>query len=330
MYPMYFLSYICQLILRALTQLKPTEKWGKSYLKKLEQQYHGAFEKHLFEKVAKYQSIQLHLVANTFSALFGRTNNKMEEENNILYFLMTALYDELIDAHKMEEATLNELFYHPENARPVNFNERVLVAIHLELLNRVPDKAAYWQVIENIHQAQKDSALQFDEAISKEKIIDITLRKGGYSLLMCRHYLKDPIYKQIDDCWYSIGGLIQMTNDLFDTYKDTQEGIHTFANSTNNMESIIDTYNNQIQILRDNIHQLPVSQKRKKQFAISLAIIPAFGFIAINQLSKIQDAGNVLPDFKSIPRKALIIDMEKPLNIFRLILHAYKIGKSWM
>jgi hypothetical protein len=330
MYPMYFLSYISQLILRVLTKLKPTEKWGKSYLKKLEQQYQGEFEKHLFEKVAKYQSIQLHLVANTFSALFGRANTKTEEENNILYFLMTALYDDLIDNHKMDEVVLNELFYHPEHANPVNFNERVLVGIHLELLNRVPDKAAYWQVIENIHQAQKDSALQFDAAISYEKIIDITLRKGGYSLLMCRHYLKDPIYKEIDDCWYSIGGLIQMTNDLYDTYKDTQEGIHTFANSANNIDSIIETYHNQIQVLRDNIQQLPVSQKRKKQFAISLAIIPAFGYIAINQLSKIQNARKLLPDFKSIPRKALIIDMEKPLNVFRLILHAYKIGKLWM
>lgn len=330
MYPLYFINYMSRLVLRALTKLKTTEVWGKAYLKGLEYQYNGVFDKTIYDKVAKYQSIQLHLVANTFTGLFGRVNNKLEEENNILYFLMTALYDDLIDSHKMNEAALNELFYHPENAQPENFNQRVLVGIHLTLLNRVPDKAAYWQVIENVHQAQKDSAFQFDASISKESIVDITLRKGGFSLLMCRHYLKDPIHKEIDDCWYSIGGLIQLTNDLFDTYKDTQEGIHTFANSANSLAYIIDIYERQIQALKEHIQQLPVSHKKKAQFAISLAVVPAFGYIAIHQLSKQQNNEQSLPDFKSIPRKALIVDMEKPINIVRLILHAYKIGKTWM
>ena len=134
----------------------------------------------------------------------------------------------------------------------------------------------------------------------------------------------------MDDCWYTLGGLIQMTNDLYDTYKDTQNGIDTFANKIKNIERINYIYQEQTSYLYSNIKILPFNNKKKIEFAINMSIIPAFGQIAINQLKLLQLNNNTLPNFKNVNRKDLIIDMEKNINIIRLIQYAYKNGKLWM
>jgi hypothetical protein len=330
MYPIYFLYSISQLIYTALTKLKKSEQWAVAYLQLLEQNFDGHFNTSIVQKVAKFQSIQLHFVANTFSGLFNRTNNPSEIESNMDYFLMTVLYDALIDEDKISDTHLNDLFYHPTTAKPSNFNERVLVAIHLKLLDKVNDKKEYWKVIESVHLAQKDSSNQFDKNTSIEQIVDITKRKGGFSLLMCRHYLIDPPHASLDTSWYHLGALIQMTNDLFDTYKDGLSNINTFATKMNSIAEIEALYQAQKQLFYQSIQTLPVNRKTKVIFAIKTAIIPAFGDIAIQQLSKLQSNDGLLPNLKLVPRAKIIIDMEKPINQLKLISYAYKNGKRWM
>ncbi len=330
MYFLHFIRTICKLIIISFTKLKQSEKWGVAYLKALEIKYNGNFDPALIKKVARYQSIQLHYVANTFSGLYNRKNNKAEIERNIQYFLMTVLYDELTDDVKMDDQRVFEISYHPQTVVPVNFKERVLVAMHLGLIAQVPDAQEYWEVVKQVHLAQKDSAKQFDAQIILEELIDITQRKGGYSLLMCRHYLIDPNNKQVDNCWYHLGGLIQLTNDLYDTYKDTMEGIYTFANTQNDIANIEMIYAQQKLLFKKSIESLPVSNYTKQQFAINTSIIPAFGDIAINQLKELQINSTSLPNFNQIPRKSLIIDMERMINKYRLIKYAYKNGKLWM
>ena len=330
MYFIYYLYFLGKLIFRALTKLNKSKHWGAIYLQVLENKFNGKFENKVFDKVAKYQSIQLHFVANTFSGLFNRVNNKIEEERNIQFFLMSVLYDELIDSHQFTEFELNELFYHPELTTNTTFEVQILVAIHLKLLNEVQNKEGYWKTLEQLHVAQKASKLQLDPTTKMETILDITKRKGGFSLLICRHYLIDPEFTSIDNCWYALGGLIQMTNDLYDTYKDTQEGIHTFANKLTNIDSIKNIYLSQLDEFNKSIKNLPVSKKHKIEFAIQMGIIPSFGLVAIEQLKKLPSEDTNLPNFKKVNRKDLIIDMEKPINILRLIRYTYTNGKLWM
>jgi len=330
MYFFSFIYYISGIVFSALTNLKNTEQWGKTFLHELEEKFGGKFDNAIIEKVAKYQSIQLHYVANAFSKLNGRLNNEIEKERNILFFLMSVLYDEIVDEQKMDEEALDYLFNHPENANPTNFNEKILVYIHQRLLSEVDDKESYWKSLQDTHQAQKDSKKQFDSSTSIEDILDITKRKGGHTLLMCRHYINEPSNLQIDECWYTLGGLIQMTNDLFDTYKDTMSGIDTFATKIKNIESINTIYQEQAALLLSNIKILPFDKVKKTAFAINMSIIPAFGQIAINQLKQLPLNSNTLPNFKGVNRKDLIIDMEKSINIIRLIRYAYKYGKLWM
>jgi hypothetical protein len=117
---------------------------------------------------------------------------------------------------------------------------------------------------------------------------------------------------------------------LYDTFKDTKEGIHTFANSQQQIENIGMAYAAQKKLFKASITKLPVSNSIKQRFAIKTSIIPAFGDIAMNQLKGIASNSSTLPNFNEIPRKSLIIDMELASNKYRLIKYAYKNGKLWM
>jgi hypothetical protein len=316
-------------VLKNMFNLYNTRRFGIKWLKQIENEFNGQFDAPIFNKVAKYQSIQLHLVNEVFTNLYKRPITTEEKVLNIKYFLMTALYDQLIDEQKITETALNNLFFNPVQSNPENFNEKVLVKLHLSLLNSVPNKEAYWEIIRQVHLAQIDSSKQFNPNIEISDIKDITIRKGAYSLLMCRHYLKDPISTDVDACWFEIGALIQMTNDLYDTYKDSKEGISTFANRLDSINEIAKFYKMQKQHFISKINCLPMNSFAKLQFCIQTAVISAFGDIALAQLKKRKITFPIKDNLDIMNRKDLIIDMEKPLNVLRLLYYTYKNGKLW-
>ncbi len=294
----------------------------------LENDYHGVFEKSAIKKAARFQGVQQVFINDPFANLMGRDTNHFERTSNKYYFILTGLYDDIIDQKLISEKELDELFDDPINANAAIFETKLLVDIHLNLLKRVKNITEYKATLSKVHQAQKDSLKQFDLNSSKEEILDITLRKGGYSLLMCRHYIDLPLSNELNEAWYQLGGIIQLTNDLYDIHKDLQEGICTLPNSIKNIEDIELLYKNLVTKFFEGLSNLPFDQHKIKTLKIKLSAIPAFGFLAIKNLWKINNQYKGLPNLKTIPRKDLIIDMEKPINRLKLIQEAYKVYKN--
>jgi hypothetical protein len=141
---------------------------------------------------------------------------------------------------------------------------------------------------------------------------------------MCRHYLDTPYLPAADATWYALGGVIQLTNDLYDIYKDMQEGIITLAVRAKQYEAIYALYHRHAAALNETIRQLPVSHTRKMDLSIILNVIAAFGYVALDNLKRLQENNSSLPAFETLPRKELIIDMEKNSNRFKLLKFTYQ------
>lgn len=124
-----------------------------------------------------------------------------------------------------------------------------------------------------------------------------------------------------------MGTLIQLTNDLYDIYKDLQDNITTLPNQMKDAYAFEQFFIEQIQFMKTLIRQLPYSHKSKKEFSISMAGIYSFGLIAIDQLKKIQGSNDYLPGLKTLPRKKLIIDMEKVSNLAKWFKFTYKYAR---
>ncbi len=328
---MYFIIYsyhIVRLLARMLFGLTLSENKADKLLKKIELQFNGKFEPTTFKKIKKFQGIQQYIINDSFANFEDRTTNTKERENNKLYFILASLYDDLMDENLVSQSVLNEMFLHPEKANPNSFSETVLIDTHLKLLSRVYQKEAYQKVLNSIHQAQIDSIEQLNSDISLDRILSITERKGGYSLLMCRHYIEMSSNENIDNCWYQLGGMIQMTNDLYDIYKDTVAGIHTFANTQNEFDKIRDQYVSQIHKYKISVEKLDYDDSKKLKFQIKLSLIPALGYVALENLKQLQGKADNLKPFKDYARKDLIVDMEKIKNIIKLIKFSYQIAKN--
>ena len=323
-----FIFYNIHLVLISFFCLKKTEKKGVQFINYIEAKNDVKLENDAIKKAAKFQSIQQFFINDNFTGLYGRNTNEYEQLSNKYYFIMSGLYDDLVDQKLLTASELDTLFESPEKVNQNNSKEKLLATIHLKLLNRVNDIQKYKEVLKNIHKAQKDSLIQFDKNISIDEIMSITKRKGGYSLLMCRHYLNLNSSKLMDDCWYNLGGVIQMTNDLFDIYKDNQENIYTFANRTDSYITAKKLFDNQVDLFKKSLKDLAYVDSKKQKLLIQLSIIPAFGYIALDNLAKIQNKNKQLPNLRLLERKQLIIDMENPINIIKLLKHSYRIANN--
>jgi len=327
MYLVSFIKSIGSLTLKTFSGLKQSEKWATFYLHTVEEKFDGKFDKKTLEKIVKRYSIQQHFINDSFSSLFGRNNIEKEKERNLLYFIMVSVYDDFFDDKTLTIDEIDSIFYHPETFNPQTFFEKVFIYTHTRLLNDVADKAQYFKDFEGLHIAQKDSLEQFNPNVTDEALLSITTRKGGYCLLMCRHYLDTPYLPAADATWYALGGVIQLTNDLYDIYKDMQEGIITLAVRAKQYEAIYALYAKHAEALNETIRQLPVSHARKMDLSIILNVIAAFGYVALDNLKRLQannSNNSILPVFDALPRKELIIDMEKNINRYKLLKFTYQ------
>ena len=320
--------HIILLILKAAFTLKKSAQETITIMKALEHQHQGKFDASAIKKAARFQGVQQVFINDAFVQLINRNTNTFERTSNKLYFILTGLYDDIIDQQILDEKSLNQLFEDPSLAKTDLFETKVLVDVHLSLLKRVQNIADYTSTLANIHQAQKDSLQQINSTINKDALLDITLRKGGYSLLMCRQYIDLPSSKELDICWYHLGGIIQITNDLFDIYKDLQEGIKTIPNSVKNVNEIQKVYEQLVNNFIISLQHLPFEKRKIDVLKIKLSPIPAFGYLAIHNLIKLQDQHKELPNLTTVPRKSLIIDMEKTANRIKLIQEAYHVYKA--
>ena len=320
--------HIILLILKAAFTLKKSAQETITIMKALEHQHQGKFDSSAIKKAARFQGVQQVFINDAFVQLINRNTNTFERTSNKLYFILTGLYDDIIDQQILDEKSLNQLFEDPSPAKTDLFETKVLVDVHLSLLKRVQNIADYTSTLANIHQAQKDSLQQINSTINKDALLDITLRKGGYSLLMCRQYIDLPSSKELDICWYHLGGIIQITNDLFDIYKDLQEGIKTIPNSVKNVNEIQKVYEQLVNNFIISLQHLPFEKRKIDVLKIKLSPIPAFGYLAIHNLIKLQDQQEELPNLTTVPRKSLIIDMEKTANRIKLIQEAYHVYKA--
>ena len=324
MYLYSFIKSIGSLTLKTFSGLKQSEKWATAYLHSVELKFNGKFDQKTLEKIVKRYSIQQHFINDSFSSLYGRNNNVNEKERNLLYFIMVSVYDDFFDDKTLTLDQIDSIFYHPEEFAAQTFFEKVFIYTHARLLNDVADSTQYFKDYEGLHIAQKDSLEQFNPTVTDEALLSITTRKGGYCLLMCRHYLDTPYLPEADATWYALGGVIQLTNDLFDIYKDMQEGISTLAIRAKQYEAIYALYHKHAEALNESIRKLPVTNSRKTDLSIILNVIASFGYVALDNLARLQANNTYLPAFESLARKDLIIDMEKNVNRFKLLKFTYQ------
>ncbi len=330
---MYRIKYAAKIIVGVATILyarKKEKKWAVNYIKQLERQFNGKLSQSATSRAVVSYSGFIPMISDAFTQLRGRKSNPREKERMLLYFICSSIFDDFCDRKELTADELYRISYHPETYEATRFEERLFLHAHLALKEYVRDKHYYNSVTKELFKVQLESANQFNSLISDDQIKHITLTKGRASTLLCHFYLDEVASPIEQSCWGQLGVMLQITDDLLDIHEDLQDGLQTLPIRMKDTKQFYAFFMDLVQQMKDMILDLPFPNKQKEHLVISLVGICSLSSLALQQLAAIQGAEAQLPNLKNMPRKALIIDMEKPRNLLYCMKFTYQQTVAWL
>lgn len=169
-------------------------------------------------------------------------------------------------------------------------------------------------------QAQNESLVQHGEDdLSIDQLKELSFNKGGYSTLLYRSVLRNPISSDEQKAIYTLGSMLQLTNDIFDLYKDSQEGAQTLVTKTRNYRFVAELFNELELKLKSEFSALDYTDENKSKSYQSIHVILSRAKVALDQYLKLQGDADQID--LNLERSKLIVDMEKMSNIFRSITY---------
>ena len=302
--------------------LQQEKNWAKRTVLTIQHAQNIQLPKVAVYKITSRYAIFHAIIAQPFIRLHHPKITDTEKERLLHFFICATLFDDFFDNPGYTLPQLERILLQPEACTPQHDLESLFIASNKRLSTYAILKPGYLNVKKSVYYAQVDSLKQMQPTITDEDLKEITYRKGGSSVLLSRYYLDVPSNAEEEQCWYQLGALIQLGNDIFDLFKDLQEGINTLANRSRSIHALKQELNIQAKTYHEALSRLNGATGVLRQIRFRTAIIYALSYTAIDQLQSLEK-GNAVLYFKCMNRKSLIVDMEKWSNRWRMLKYMY-------
>lgn len=289
-----------------------------AYLQPFHQQYGRTIKASALEKIKKYYCLGIPVTCASYKKIYGKALSEKERELATLTGIITPLIDDFTDEKTLSDENIEALTSAPEDYTPVTVEEEIVKSILCTLLKKVPSRDGFLYALNRTIKAQHLSVKQMDKNVTEEELLHITLEKGAWSHIFF-HYLIDEIpSEKTIAAMDTMGGMLQMSNDIFDVYKDYKDGISTIPNTCSDYEAFEKYYTAECRKFCAMARELPYKKEDLEFFITFIAFVMARGIVALRMLKRLQESlgGGTLPLHK-LERKQLICDMEKPLNALK-------------
>lgn len=272
-------------------------------------------------KRIRIYTIQSCLTNSWFCQLRGKNANSAETRKAIYIGAITPFLDDLVDSEKINSEQIFEQLRHLDK----NSSEKIMIINYLygKITNACIDK--FNSIFTEALLAQDASLKQLQkEKLNHSELLEITLNKGASWTLLYRTILQNPIKNKENEAIITLGGLMQLTNDAFDVYKDFQNGQQSIFTNTNDLEPLNQQFVQLTHQMIAQFKQTDYSMKNKKQAIIQMMLIVSRGIICLEQLLQCQKKTGNQFKIETYTRKELICDMEKFGNIMKTVRVSYK------
>jgi len=320
----FLFSRVVRLWFSSLFWVKKQKQFVHGYLDLDENS--GAFDTAEMERIKTYAVMIPAFMGEAFSLL--RLKPMSEKERLVLTCLgaLTAMFDDLFDEKKLSDSYVIDLLQNAAQHQPVNAGEELMIRLYqISQENSVhKDKMAVY--VNEVCSAQIESREQENKEIDSERLRNIIYRKGGVSIPVYRCAFDNDISMAEYDLLYWLGALGQLENDIFDVYKDEQNGIETLVTRTNHISELKNEYESLVSKVLALLGKTTFERKGKAKFRWFVLLITARGMVALDHLQKAEkETGGIFkPGLNT--KKELICDMESPRNILKLIRYAAMYG----
>lgn len=265
------------------------------------------------------------LLGEGFCMLRGRSMS-VKERYAITYMgALTGLFDDFFDEQKISEEHIMEMITKADERIANNSNERLFVKFCQVALKNAEDADLVKKIAVKVFDAQVLSRKQKLPSTELDEIKSITLEKGGLSLLFYRSIFTEPISESEERMLSLLGGIGQLENDIFDIYKDSQQGIRTLATLTNKIDDLRKVYVDMMVQTFEMVRQTPYTRANKNKFLHFISFIISRGLVCLDFLEEKEPQTNHQFVLNQYEKKDLICDMGKVSNTLKLFNHYTKI-----
>lgn len=257
--------------------------------------------------------------AEMYIALKGRRLTKEERKRLTLVAAMATLADDLIDEDNWSREQIFDFAFNQPSEDGLPGNAKLLIALNKDFYStwKVSDKyinqlkiALDWQAI---------SAKQLDPNITLDEIVHISREKNGHTSLMFATLIDENWTEKELEFIYQTAIVGQFTNDSFDMYFDTQNGIKTYFNTASSMQQVKDFFLDECRKLHSLVRQCSATKQDQENTIRRMSILHAFTLTAIDQLLETEARYGRPIDWKAVPRKDMVIDMAKNSNRWKTV-----------
>ena len=259
-------------------------------------------------------SLQSHITNNWFSTLHNIKIGFSDQQRAFLAGVLTPYVDDLMDEERINATEVLNKVCTPDSPDPLSN----WITYHLkEEFAKNPD----WEkMFLEVMAAQQHSLEQRNgKDLSFNRLVEITRNKGGKATLFYRMILPYPITKNEQEFIMELGFILQLTNDLFDVYKDVHAGIGTLVTKFG-PDRTREIYSTSLERMKGLFNKLQFNEKRKKAVWRKMMMVVARGAVCLDMHEDLIRKTAWEPG--KYNRSQLICDMEKPANILKNLRYA--------
>lgn len=289
----------------------------------------GSLDENDIKKITGYYGLAVPaILGEAFCVLRGEPMTGKERQAATCQGAMTGLGDDFFDKQRLSEQGVKEFIENPALFTGNSASEKLFLHFYKTALANVPRPEHMQQQLFKVFHAQLLSKQQDVPGLSNEVIKDITIRKGAESLLFYRTAFEHPMRKGEEKMLYCLGGLMQLSNDIFDVYKDKQNGVSTLITTASKMEDLRFYYSALLQTGTEAAYRSGYNKKRVKRFLGILSIgIFSRCYVCLDQMARNQKRTNGVFEPGAYSRKDLVCDMDTAVNKFRSLGYLMKLSR---
>lgn len=272
-----------------------------------------------------YPLLTVCALAENYVLLKGRKLTAIERKRITLMSAMATLCDDLIDEGGWNEQQLLDLLDSKIPYSSLPAKAKLIIAMNEEF-KKLHIQTVYWQQLRKAFHGQADSIRQHQADLSLEETISIAKEKNGNYCLTVASLIDEAWTETEHQVIYQHGMMGQMTNDIYDTYKDTHEGIHTIVKKVRDVAHLGEIFMAEVRKMQNLVMQIDAPSKRKKKAIARYSCMDAFTMVGIDTLAEVEKKYGHRVDWKSVPRRDLVPDMAKFRNRIKYFKYVVWLG----
>jgi hypothetical protein len=289
---------------------------GRYQAKKLLEELPGDWDlpKPLASRMYFYVA-QIVLVNSWVGALKGKKYTREEVRRSLCLGALTPIVDDLTDTEKSTSTEILRELRRQDGPPPEQY--KLAKILYAGAFGRPGAESSFLETLQTL-KAQDESIRQLGEArLSEKEIEGITKAKGGLSTLLYWTLLEPVAGEKEREAVMTLGYALQQTNDMFDVYKDYQNGQQTFFTNTSDLAHDWERYQQTIASIVEQFMALDYDARGIEACLLEISAILGRGVVCMEHLMEAQKSSDGQFRLGSYSRKQLICDMEKFSNLYR-------------